>query len=427
MVTFEAIERGEAQVYPAYTGTVGEVVLKTGERNFQKINSDLKKKGIEMLSPLGFHNSYAIAVRKSLAHQLNLKTISDLSHKPQLRGGLSFEFQERKDGWKALKKTYGLKQSIEGIEIPLTYEALKNNEVDFAESYSTEPLLKKYDLIILEDDKKFFPKYEAVPLVNSQLSAEIKSILNELGGTITNEIIMDLNGQLSQGASFGEVASEFLIKQDFMKKTIKKENTAFMDWSLLFTRTKTHIYLTLLAVFLGALVTIPLAILMVPYKRFANLTLGFTGLLQTIPSIALLSFMIPLFGIGFLPALVGLFFYSLLPILQNTYVALSTIEPRLIMVARGIGLRPMEIFLSVKLPLALPTILAGIRTATILNIGTATLGAFIGAGGLGEPIVAGLALNDTSLVLQGALPAALLAIFLDRLFALLNLRFMKRI
>jgi osmoprotectant transport system permease protein len=144
------------------------------------------------------------------------------------------------------------------------------------------------------------------------------------------------------------------------------------------------------------------------------------GLLQTVPSIALLALMIPLFGIGFLPAIVALFLYSILPILRNTITALLTIDPLLRRVAEAIGLTNRQQLRYVLLPLALPNILAGIKTAAVISIGTATLAAFIGAGGLGEPIVTGLALNDTELILQGAIPAAILAIVVELMFEVLE-------
>jgi osmoprotectant transport system permease protein len=144
------------------------------------------------------------------------------------------------------------------------------------------------------------------------------------------------------------------------------------------------------------------------------------GLLQTIPSIALLALMIPLLGIGLVPAIVALFLYSLLPILRNSVTALSTVDPTLLRVAEAMGMTRFEQLRLVQLPLSMPSILAGVRTAAVISIGTATLAAFIGAGGLGDPIVTGLALNDTRLILQGAVPAAALAIVTELVFELVE-------
>ncbi len=137
------------------------------------------------------------------------------------------------------------------------------------------------------------------------------------------------------------------------------------------------------------------------------------GLLQTIPGIALLAFMIPVLGIGVVPAVTALFLYSLFPIVRNTYTGVRDADPVAVGAARALGMTRRQVLLQVRLPLAMPVILAGVRTAAVINVGTATLAAFIGAGGLGDPIVAGLALSDTHLVLSGALPAALLALLVD--------------
>ncbi len=427
MVAYSALKEKNVDVYPEYTGTLATAVLKTGERNFKKLNSQLSQQGLEMLNPLGFDNSYATVMRKTHADQLNIKSISDLQNHPDLKGAFSFEFQERIDGWKAMQKIYQLENPVQGIEVPLTYEALRNKEVDFVEAYTTEPMILKYGFVVLEDDKQFFPKYDAVPLVHNSVSQEVKNILNELAGEINNKAITRLNEHAVNGIPIPKIANQFLIARNFVSKDFKVTVERQIDWKKMWERTLTHIYLTLLAVFLATLLAVPLATLIAPHKKLSQFFLGLTGILQTIPSIALLTFMIPFFGIGFKPAIVGLFIYSLLPILRNTHTAMVNIDPRLIIAAQGIGLYPGEVLFSVKLPLAFPTILAGIRTATILNIGTATLAAFIGAGGLGEPIVTGLALNDSFVVLQGAVPAALLAIFMDSLFAVIDKIFTKNI
>ncbi len=181
-------------------------------------------------------------------------------------------------------------------------------------------------------------------------------------------------------------------------------------WAKLLENTLTHLWLTLIALLAAICVALPLGVFAhrMPTLRKPILTL--TGILQTIPSIALLMFMIPILGVGWTPAIAALFLYALLPILQNTAVALASIDPTLTRVSVGMGLTRWQRLRYIELPLAAPTILTGIRTATVITIGTATLAAFIGAGGLGDPIVAGLSLNDTTLVLEGAIPAALLAI-----------------
>ncbi len=425
MIAYSALQTGEIDLYPEYTGTVSEAVLKIKESDRETLNQNLKPQGVEMLQPLGFDNSYSLIMRKTQADRLGIKKISDLKNYPELKGGMSFEFQERQDGWADLKKVYELNQKVKGIEVPLTYEALKNNKIDFAEAYSTEPLILKYQFVVLKDDKNFFPIYEAVPLVAINLDEKIKQDLNQLSFKISQDEMIEMNSKVVNGMSLSRVSQDFLFNKGLIKSIKTKTQSNEIAWNKLLYRTYIHLLLTGIAVILASVFAIPFAALFSTQPRATGIIMNITGILQTIPSIALLTMMIPFFGIGFKPALVGLFIYSLLPILRNTQSALANIDPRLITSARGIGLYPSEIFFSVKLPLAFPAIIAGIRTATTLNIGTATLAAFIGAGGLGEPIVTGLALNDTSLVLQGAVPAALLALLMDGFFALIEKYFLK--
>ena len=160
-------------------------------------------------------------------------------------------------------------------------------------------------------------------------------------------------------------------------------------------------------------VAVPLGLALERARRGAEGVIRGVGVLQTIPGIALLAFMIPVLGIGIVPALVALFLYSLYPILRNTYTGVRNAAPEAVGAARALGMTPAQVLRHVRLPLAAPLIMAGIRTAAVINVGTATLAAFIGAGGLGDPIAAGLALSDTRMILSGALPAALLALCVD--------------
>lgn len=425
MVTYEALKSNEIQVYPEYTGTISQGIFKKDTRRFADIQKLVAADDLKMLPPIGFNNSYCIVMKKDVAQELKIATLSDLAKFPKLVGGLSGEFQGRKDGWPTLKKKYNLRNMVSSVEIPLSYEALKSDKVDFAEAYSTEPLIVDYNFVILGDPLYFFPRYDAVALVRQDLNSEIIEILQNLNGRISNSEIMALNGKVTQGLSIPAAAQNFLVQNQLVRPQKLREDRSGFEMGRIIRQTKEHLLLTGLAVLLATLFAVPLASLFSGSPLASRFILGFTGIMQTIPSIALLTFMIPFFGIGFKPAIVGLFIYSLLPILRNTHTAMTGIDPRLIVSAKAIGLHPSEIFFSVKLPLALPTILAGIRTATILNIGTATLAAFIGAGGLGEPIVQGLALNDTNMVLQGAIPAALLAILMDGIFGLFERAFSK--
>lgn len=174
------------------------------------------------------------------------------------------------------------------------------------------------------------------------------------------------------------------------------------------------------------MVAIPLGVLSARQPRLGQIILGAVGLLQTIPSLALLVFMIPLFGIGGLPAVAALFLYSLLPIVRNTYTGLRDIPPELIESARALGLPRGARLRLIELPLVSPAVLAGIKTAAIINVGTATLGALIGAGGYGQPILTGIRLDDMGLILPGAIPAALLALAVQGLFESVERRLVPR-
>lgn len=181
-----------------------------------------------------------------------------------------------------------------------------------------------------------------------------------------------------------------------------------------------HLGLTFLSLFLAILVGLPLGILIARKRKLSNLVLGIAGILQTIPSIALLGFMIPAFGIGATPAIVALLIYALLPIIRNTYTGITEVNPTVIEAAKAMGMNQKQLLFKVELPLAMPVIIAGIRTAAVINVGVATLASFVAAGGLGEFIFGGISLNNTNMILAGAIPAALLAILLDQIIAVLQ-------
>jgi osmoprotectant transport system permease protein len=194
-------------------------------------------------------------------------------------------------------------------------------------------------------------------------------------------------------------------------------------------QTMQHIGLTFISLFFAVLVGLPLGIIIARKRKLSGTVLGFAGILQTIPSIALLGFMIPLLGIGPKPAIVALLLYALLPIIRNTYTGITGIDAAVKEAAMAMGMSKWQILIKVELPLAMPVILAGIRTATVINVGVATLASFIAAGGLGEFIFGGISLNNTNMILAGAIPAALLAIIFDFLLSLvqkLNFRKLKR-
>ncbi|MFQ5846189.1 MAG: glycine betaine ABC transporter substrate-binding protein [Candidatus Methylomirabilales bacterium] len=417
LICFRALTHGQIDIYPEYSGTLEQAILKLPRRvSYAELRDTLKRRfDLNLLDSFGFSNTYAIALSKSLAQVRGLKTISDLAKFRDLRFGFSYEFLNRHDGWPGLARTYGLAARPVAIEHGLAYQAIRENTLDVTDVYSTDGDIKKFDLVLLEDDRRYFPQYLAAPLVRGGLDERIKRMLGNLAGAMTAAEMRALNARVVlEKKSFAEVAHGFLSDKGLLHGG--RGIAGGSKWITLFHRTITHLKLTLISLLGGMGVAIPVGILAYRLRMISRPAMYIAGLLQTIPSIALLAFMIPLFGIGAKPAIVALFLYALLPILRNTVAALFSIDPVLKKVSVGMGLTPWQRLRYVELPLAAPTILAGIKTAAVINIGTATLAAFIGAGGLGEPIVTGLALNDVSLIMEGAIPAAILAILTEWAF-----------
>ena len=421
LICFEALKNGEIDTYPEYTGTISEEILKLSTKPSEdELRSQLKEQFALNITPsYGFNNTYALTMKRETAERLGIKKISDLVSHPELNMALSYEFLKRKDGWDNLASFYGLKSKPVGIEHGLAYAALDEGKIQLTDAYSTDGEIEKYDLIILEDDKSFFPKYFALSFYREELNPKAITALEKLNGQITESEMQDMNYKvLYENKTFGEVAHEFLAGKNLLTNTTEHQSSSWLTEIL--DKTVTHIWLTSLALVLSIIVALPLGILVYYFSTASKPILYIAGLLQTIPSIALLAFMIPLFGIGVIPAIVALFLYALLPILRNTATGLFSVDPLLKKVGTGMGLTRWQKLRFVELPLSVPTIIAGIKTAAVINIGTATLAAFIGAGGLGEFIVTGLSLNNTNLILMGAIPAALLAIMVEFFFEMLE-------
>ena len=414
LICFEALRAGEIDAYVEYTGTASRVLLGLDhDATIDRLNADLREREVKFLGAFGFNNTYALALKKEAATALGLARISDLVPRADLRVMVSHEFLQRADGWPGLIATYGFEWAPTGIEHGLAYQALADGSIDVTDVYSTDGELVRYGLTVLEDDRKFFPRYLAAPLVRLDLPVSVVAAFERLEGLIDDATMQRLNaGVVFDGRTFAEVANGFLTEQGIA--TV--EATGPGRWDSLRQNTITHLKLTGIALFGAILVGVALGVAVYRMRVLSRAVLYVAGLLQTIPSIALLALMIPLFGIGVVPAIIALFLYSLLPILRNTITALTSLDPLLERVAVAMGLTPREQLRYVYLPMSVPGVLAGIRTAAVISIGTATLAAFIGAGGLGDPIVTGLALNDTSLILQGAIPAALLAVVTELIF-----------
>ncbi len=447
MVCFDALRTGEIDLYPDYTGTGWATVLKEPEKITDPLRAFLHVQAryrelydLDWRMPLGLENTYALALRSDLAEELGVATISDLvPHAADLSAGFSIEFMNRADGWAGLRPHYGLALGdVKSMEHGLAYEAVAGGSVDLVDAYSTDGKLLRYDLTVLEDDRAFFPPYHAAPVVRRALlreHPELGPVLDRLAFRISNRRMMELNHRVEvEGAGFREVAAGFLRSEGLLGSSpVADEDrgargedglVAFLlgRWRETLRLLGQHVRLTLLAVVLATVVAVPLGVAITRSRLAERVSLGAAGVVQTVPSLALLAFLIAVPGLGLSTrsAVLALTLYAVLPILRNTFTGIRDVDPELIDAARGLGLTPVQVLLRVQLPLATGTILAGVRIATVLTIGFATLAAFIGAGGLGEPIVTGLYLNDTRLILAGALPAAVLALLADRLLGVVE-------
>ncbi|MBK6471430.1 MAG: ABC transporter permease subunit [Betaproteobacteria bacterium] len=444
----QALASGAVDVYPEYTGTIVRELLKrrdAGEGNpsLEQLNTWLAPRGLKAVVPLGFNNTYALAVRESVAERLALKTLSDLSRLPPgaLKAGLSHEFQQRADGWPALRKAYGLALTPgAALDHGLAYAALEAGQVDLIDVYSTDAQLGRRAVRVLVDDRSFFPRYDAVLLMRAAVDA---TPLQGLAGRLDEATMIRLNAQVEiDGLTFAEVARRFLAAPAGpaslsaaaasagappVPDTGRTGFAARLFAPDLGRLLLQHLGLVFGSVALAVAVGVPLGVWAWRRPRWAGGLLGAVGVLQTVPSLALLAFLIALLGvIGFVPALLALFVYALLPIVRNTHAGLAGVPAGLSLAGLALGLTSRQVLSEVQLPLAAPTLLAGVKTAAVINVGTATVAAFVGAGGLGERIVAGLAVNDRELMLAGALPAALLAVAVQWAFDAWERRWLRR-
>jgi osmoprotectant transport system permease protein len=435
-IVVAALQAGRIDVYPEYLGTIDLEILKHAQAApLEQIRRELAPMGLGVAVPLGFNNTYALAMRGGAE---GVQKLSGLAGQDKLRFGLSHEFIGRADGWPGLAARYGLKQRPEGLDHGIAYEALMQKQVDVIDIYSTDAKIRQYGLRVLEDDRGYFPRYDAVLLYRLDAAQRFPAAwkaIGQLEGRIsaTDMIAMNAAAEID-GQKFDRVAREWLAAhqpraaraganvapvpapaatRDGLMAKLFDQNL----WRL----TRQHLTLVLLAVALACVAGIPLGVLAASLPRLRQVVLGLTGVLQTVPSLALLALLIPLLGmIGTVPALVALVVYALLPIVRNTCTGLLQVPAGLRLAALALGLRPLQRLVYIDLPLALPVILAGVKTAAVMSVGTATIAAFIGAGGYGERITIGLALNDNDMLLAGAIPAALLALLTQGMFELLE-------
>ncbi len=424
---WEAIVTGKIDVYPEYTGTLTEEIF-AGKRlsGDDELLEHLARFGLKASPPLGFNNTYVLGMKEELAARRGIRTIGDLRDHGDLVLRFSNEFMKRADGWKSLARRYGLPQrDVRGLEHALAYEALEEGVIQVTDLYATDAKIEKLGLRRLQDDLGHFPRYDALFLYRTALEERAPSWVHALcsvSGRLDEATMAALNGRVElDGASEAAVASAFLARSlgtdvATVEVSIPREIARY---------TLEHLRMVAVSLSWAVLVAVPLGVLGSRRARLGQLLLGAVGVIQTIPAIALLVLLIRPVGwffdeLGYPQAVVALFLYSLLPILRNTHAGLRAIPPPLTESAMALGLPPAARLFRVELPLASPTILAGIKTAAVINVGFATLGGFIGAGGFGEPIFTGIRLNDYGIILQGALPAALLAILVQGLFELLE-------
>lgn len=419
-VLWSALLKGDIDIYPEYTGTIRQELLKgTDTHTLPLLRAALAKKGIRISAPLGFNNTYAIGVKKETAARYGLTKISDLRRHAEFSLGFSNEFLDRGDGWPALRTTYRLpQQNVRGLDHDLAYRGLESGAIDGIDVYTTDAEIAYYDLLLLKDDQRHFPAYDAVLLYRADLAErapQAVAALARLERTIDEARMSAMNGAVKlDKRSEAAVAAEFVNNRLQISATATE--TGFAD--RLWKSTRDHLVLVIISLGAAILFAVPLGILAARHGRLGQLILGFVGIIQTIPSLALFVFMIPLLGIGGPPAIVALFLYSLLPIVRNTHAGLRGIYPGVLESAAAIGLEPRASLRIVELPLAMRSIMAGIKTSAVINVGTATLGALIGAGGYGQPILTGIRLDNTALILEGAVPAAILALVVQGMFEL---------
>ncbi|MDE0356425.1 MAG: ABC transporter permease subunit [Gammaproteobacteria bacterium] len=457
-IAFGALREGAIDIYPEYTGTalaaiLGEEMQADAEAVYRHVAGTFRERwDARWLAPLGFENTYAIAVRRETAEELGLATLSDLAREAGgLRAGFTPDFIGRSDGLPGLRAAYGF-EAVEVLPLlqAVKYEALVESGVDVIDGYSTDGLIARYDLVVLEDDRGFFPPYEAAGLVNGDFwgrRPDAIAALSELSGLLDDERVREWNRRAeSDGDPVADIARDALaelglvvsdteeaLESDLAESARARESAreaamaaesarspvvgfASYMWQNrtdILGHARRHIVLVIISLAAAALLAIPAGLMLVRVAGGAEGVIRAIGLVQTIPSLALLAFMIPALGIGVVPAVVALFLYSLFPILRNTYTGVRDANPAAVDAARALGMTPAQLLRHVRLPLSAPVIMAGLRTAAVINVGTATIAAFIGAGGLGDPIVAGLALSDTRMILSGAIPAAALALLVD--------------
>ncbi len=425
-ILFAALKNGAIDIYPEYSGTiVAELLGGMPVASLDEINRALAPLGLAAGVPLGFANTYALAMPAALAESKHINTIAELAAHPSLRVGLSQEFMQRRDGWASIKRAYALPFSPAGLDHGLAFEAMGNGQLDVTDIYTTDARIARYAMRVLVDDRKVFPRYDALLLYRADLPRRFPATwaaFRTLENRITQARMIELNAAVElHGGSFAAVAASFIghaitpMPVPDMMARLFAGDLARLTWQ--------HLQLVLIALGLSCAAGIPLGVWAARSRAAHALIMPAVSILQTIPALALLAILIAMLDrIGSVPAIVALFLYGLLPIVRNTATGVATVSAHQARAAAALGLGRGAILRLIELPLAARTILAGIRTAAVINVGTATIAAFIGAGGYGERIVAGLAVNDNAMLLAGALPATAMALVIEGLFGWIERR-----
>jgi osmoprotectant transport system permease protein len=424
-ILWKALLAGDIDVYPEYSGTITQEIL-AGQpiRGIESIEVALAKFGVKISRRLGLNNTYALGMKADRAKKLGIKSISDLAKHADVgstKFGLSDEFLERQDGWPGLQKRYALpEKTVRGLDHNLAYRGLEQGSIDVTDLFTTDPEILYYNLTPLDDDKGYFPAYYAVLLYRSDLADREPGALSQilkLEDRVSSETMVELNARSKlDRVAEPQIAADFITRQLGIDVPLPQSGSG-VAWQRILARlvqhTGEHLFLVLISLSAAVLVAVPLGIAATRSRVLGKAILSVVGVIQTLPSLAVLVFMIPICGLGAGSALVALFLYSLLPILRGTYTGLKEIPGHLKESALVLGLPAWARLRLVELPLAMPSILSGIKTAAVINVGTATIGALIGAGGYGQPILTGIRLDNMSLILQGAVPAAAMAVLVQ--------------
>ncbi|MDX2015868.1 MAG: glycine betaine ABC transporter substrate-binding protein [Myxococcaceae bacterium] len=413
-IVFAALDSGAIDLFPEYSGTLAHVVLRDPTASdFDDIKRRTEARGYLVGPALGFNNTYGLGLKRETARRLGVTRVSELVRHAGLRAGFSPEFFAGAFGWPAVQRRYGLTAEARSMDHVIAYTAMAEGEIDLTDVYTTDAVIAQQDLVVLEDDQHVFSRYEGLALAKADFATRFPkswAALQVLAGQLTDEKMIELNGRAQlrrEPASI--IARDVLVGFSLgvhQPVPATRPSTERRWWAL----TVEHLSLVGVSLLASLLVGLPLGILAARRRWLRQLVVGAAGVLQTVPAIALLCFLIPAFGVGRGAALAALFLYGLLPIVRGVVTGVESIDPALLEVATVLGLPPLQRLVRIELPLASVAILNGVQLSAVTGVGTATIAALIGAGGYGSLIITGLSLNDLSLVMAGAAPSAVMAL-----------------